>query len=46
MWNLRKIGIDDLIYKAAIQTQMKRTNVDTNREAGGWDELGLTYIHY
>ena len=38
-WNL-KSGIEGLIYKAEIQTQMKRTNMDAKREGGEWDELG------
>ena len=35
-----KIGIDDLIYKAEIETQMWRTNVSILKGKGGWDELG------
>ena len=27
MWNLRNIGISNLIYKAELVTQMQRTNV-------------------
>ena len=38
MWNLKKNGIDDLIYKAKIKAQMQRTNVWIPR--GEWVELG------
>ena len=43
MWNLRNIGISNLIYKAELATQMQRTNVWIPRgsvvgdELGGWD---------
>ena len=41
MWNLKKIGIDELIYKAERETQMQSTNVWTLRGQGRmWDELG------
>ena len=34
-------GIDNLIYKAKIETQTQRTSVWIPREKGaGWDELG------
>ena len=38
-----KIGIDDLTYKAEIETQTWRTNMDTKRERSGemnW-EIGI-----
>ena len=37
---IQKKGIDDLICKAKIKTQMQRTNVWIQREKGGYDELG------
>ena len=40
MWNLKKIGIEDLIYKAEIETQMQRANIWIARRKEGWDELG------
>ena len=40
MWNLKKLGIDGLIYKAEIETQVQRTNVWISGGKGGWDELG------
>ena len=40
MRNQEKIDIDDLIYKAEIETQMQRTNMDPKEEKWGWDELG------
>ena len=40
MWNLEKTDVDDLIYKAEIETQMQTTNMDTKEEKWGWDELG------
>lgn len=52
MWNLKKIGKDDLIYRAETEAQMqrlKRTNVwipKGEREVGGIGRLGLAYIHY
>ena len=36
----QKNGIDDIIWKAEIETQTQRTNVWAGRgERGGWDEL-------
>ena len=35
-----KIGIDDIIYKAEIETQTQRMNVWIPRGKGRWDELG------
>ena len=35
-----KTGMDDLIYKAEIETQTYRTNVWISRGKGEWDELG------
>ena len=50
MWNLeKKNGLDDIICKAEIETQMYRTNIWILREkmvVGGTGGLGLTYIHY
>ena len=47
---IQKGGIDDLICKTEIKTQMQRTNVWTPRgekgEVGSTGRLGLTYIHY
>ena len=41
MWNLKKIGIDDIIYKAEIEIPMYRTNVWIPRKKDtGSDELG------
>ena len=46
MWNLKKIGKDNLIYRAEIETQMKRTkrmNVWTlkrGKGGGGNREIG------
>ena len=37
-----KIGIDDLVYKAEIKTDIENKHMDTKEEAG----VGLTYIHY
>ena len=47
MWTLEN-GIDELICKTEIETQMERTNVCIPGGAGvGWTwRLGLTYIHY
>ena len=40
MSKLKKIGIDSLISKAEIETQMQKTNVWIPRGNGGWwDEL-------
>ena len=39
MWNLKKIGTDDLIYKAE-QKQMYKANVWLSRGKRRWDELG------
>ena len=36
---IQKNGIDDLICKAEIETQMQRTNVWIPRGKWGWDEL-------
>ena len=36
----QKTSIDDLGYKAKIETQTQRTNVWIQRKKGGWDELG------
>ena len=38
-----KIGIDNLIYKAEIETQMNKC-MDIKGE-GGWDELGDWVLH-
>ena len=49
MLNLEKNGIDDIICKGEIKTQMYRTNIRILREktvVGGTGRLGLTYIHY
>ena len=49
MWNLRNNGIDNLIYKAEIETQLLRTNVWIPRrkgKSGMIGRLGLTCIHY
>ena len=35
-----KIGIDELIYKAEIETWSQRTNMDTKGEREGWGKLG------
>ena len=40
MQNLKKIGIDGLIYKAEIAMQLQRINVWIPREKRRWDELG------
>ena len=48
MWNLIKDGIDDLSYKAEIETQTQRTNIQIPRGKGdgmNWN-TGMTYIHY
>ena len=45
----KKNGLDDIICKAEIETQMYRTNIWILREkmvVGGTGGLGLTYIHY
>ena len=35
------LGIDDLIYKAKIETQTQRTSISISRgKEVGWDELG------
>ena len=39
IWEI-KTGIDNLIYKAEIETQTDRTNVRMPRGKEGWDELG------
>ena len=39
MWNLIRDGIDDLSYKAEIETQTERTNMQIPRGNGGWAEL-------
>ena len=39
MWNLKKNGIDDLIYKAEIEIQMQGTNIWTPRGKKGWNDL-------
>ena len=37
----KKVGIDDLIYKAEIETQMQKTNIWIPRgKGGGYDKLG------
>ena len=44
-----KIGIDDLIYKAEIETKTEQTYGYQGGKGGGvgWTgRLGLTYIHY
>ena len=35
-----KIGIEDLICKAEIDTDVENKSMDTKGERGGWDELG------
>ena len=40
IWKKKKTGIDNLIYKAEIETQTERTNVWMPRGKQGWDELG------
>ena len=35
MWNQKKIGIDNLIYKEKIETQTQRTNICIPREKEG-----------
>ena len=42
---IQKNGIDDLICKTEIETQMQRANIWTPRGKVGWDELGMTYVH-
>ena len=37
---IQKNGIDELICKAEIKTQMERINLRIPRGKGGWDELG------
>jgi len=39
MYNRKKIGIDNLIYKAEIETDLESKHMDIKGE-GGWDELG------
>ena len=39
MYNWKKIGIDNLIYKTEIETDLESKCMDIKRE-GGWDELG------
>ena len=39
MWNLKNSGIEGLIYKAEIETQMQRT-MDGYHRGKGCDELG------
>ena len=49
MWNLEKNGIDDLICKAEIETQIQKTNIWIPRGkqgVGGIGTLGLKHIHY
>ena len=36
MWNLKKLGTDNLIYKAETETQTQRTNIDTKAGRGSW----------
>ena len=41
MWSIEKWYIDDLICKAEIETQGKRTNTWIPRGKGGWwEEVG------
>ena len=40
MQNLKKLDIDDLIYKAETNTDVENKYMDTKRGRGGWDELG------
>ena len=41
IYGIKKIGIDELIYKAEIETQTQSTNVWILRGQGKmWDELG------
>ena len=35
-----KTGIDDLIYKAEIETQTREQTYGYQRGKGGWEELG------
>ena len=45
VWNLKKTGIDFLIYKAEIETQMQRTNLwirSRERGVSRAGRLGLT----
>ena len=37
---IQKNGIDDLICKTEIETEMQRINMDTKWGRGGWHELG------
>ena len=51
MWNLKKTGKDDLIYRSEAETQMQRrkeTDAWTpkgEREVGESGDWGLAYIH-
>ena len=51
MWNLKKTGKDDLIYRAEAETQIqRRKETDTwtpkgEREVGELGDWGLAYIH-
>ena len=40
MQNLKKLDIDDLIYKTEIDTDVENKHMDTKRARRGWDELG------
>ena len=37
---IQKNGMDDLIFKAEIETQREKKNVQIPKLKGGWDELG------
>ena len=46
-WNLKKIGLDDLAYKAEMKDTEKK-GTDINGKRGGMNELGdqdWTYIY-
>ena len=40
IYGFQENGINDLICKAEMETQIQRTNVWGSREDGEWDDLG------
>ena len=46
-WNPKNAGVYNLIYKAEVETQTLRTNIDVKgRGVGRTGRLELTLVHY